>query len=75
MQGKITDRGWFAIKRGSMFKVQNCIKNLNETYCGDWCPAFGEPESHPETSREYGYSTLKLCFDTLKLERFVDERE
>ncbi len=42
MKGKINAGGDLSIQRGSVFKYQCCLYNLDEE-CGDWCPQFGEP--------------------------------
>jgi len=80
MDGKITKEGKLAIKRGSKYKKQECIKYPQYSCC-DECQLFGEPYdivsysvyNPPYKSPSVG---LKLC-DKQRLEfiEFTDERE
>jgi len=74
MKGRIEEDGFFVLERGGAFKDQTCPFNSGDTYCGDWCPLFGEPES------EYDNVAIELsCGDgrfwAFGPGDFTDERE
>jgi hypothetical protein len=75
MNIKINRCGKLEIERGVIFKTQRC-PNIKEYECGDWCPLFGEPETHKNEEGEW--DTLYLCKAVLSAgygEKIIDERK
>ncbi len=68
MEAFIDKGGNFFIKRGNRLKNQACPYDA-ETYCGDWCPLFGEPvKIRTETT------AINICRRLLEFKSFGDER-
>ena len=44
MKIQIDENGWLLLERAGGLKNQYCPKQPEDSYCGDWCPLFGEPE-------------------------------
>lgn len=66
----INEDGWLAIKRGGVFKEQDCpfcaISGCSSR-CGDWCPHFGD-QSYVDDSPENEFGeimSLALCNGTI----------
>jgi hypothetical protein len=55
MDGKISEIGFLEIKRGSDYTVQRCHRR-DDTYCGDHCPMFNEPENNNGYSGYSGFT-------------------
>ena len=49
MKLKITKEGNLWIERSGDLKLTLCPFACESTYCGHWCPLFGEPEEEMET--------------------------
>lgn len=67
MKGTIKMDGKLVIERGSGVKYVACPFRPN-TFCGDWCALFREPEPGAAGVR------LELCFAILEFEELADER-
>lgn len=76
MKGMINEAGVLHIERK---RDNNCLSGsliparcpFDRTECGDWCPLFGEPQSHSDGSGE-----VAICQGrTLYFDEFTDERE
>jgi hypothetical protein len=74
MKIKINKEGFLKIKRGNVFKNQECPRTDSETHgmssCGDWCPLFGEPV------KQTMVTSLEICEKTFAEDNadFTDER-
>jgi len=73
MKIKIDAQGLLHIERAGVMKGQHCLHN-SCTLCGDWCPAFREPQME-----DFGWFSISLCEEAGCLlvaeQDFTDERE
>ena len=73
MKIKIDEDGWLWLERAGEMKSQFCFHD-GVVQCGDWCPAFGEPQTE-----DFGWLSISLCEEAgclLVVEQdFTDERE
>jgi len=67
MKGKIDKDGFLWIERKGEWTKQYC-PIVNDDWCGQWCPLFGEPEFID------GHPRLSLCRKVLEFVSLVDER-
>jgi len=78
MQGTINKFGFLKIQRGQGLTIQQCPFRAS-SYCGDWCPLFGEPrydQAVPAYSQTRNPCHITICHNRiLELDNFTDERE
>jgi hypothetical protein len=82
MKGKIDIHGLLTISRIGREQMQYCPIQQNQRDgtpigCGDWCPAFREPEVFGQPKPMNSPMMLELCAQvgTLFFTEFSDERE
>jgi hypothetical protein len=83
MKGRIDGTGRLVIERGDNEVLQQCPFSDHRS-CGDWCPAFREPEAEIRYSYDIGCppeptgrTILRLCSQvgTLTFDEFEDGRQ
>jgi len=74
MKIKITNDGFLLLERKGLFKSQFCCFGVDQnSFCGDWCPLFGEP--FPSNIIDWNnLDSLSLCNKILTGE-IIDERD
>jgi hypothetical protein len=83
LRGKIDKDGIIWNERCGVMKKQRCINNP-DTYCGDWCPAFGcimdwvswrkYMDSTPFTRGEFESQHIVICAGRVNYSKLIDER-
>ena len=68
MRGKIAKNGCLLILRGKIMTEQSCPFQ-DGSYCGDWCPMFGEPVYSDEKVYLAICNRNDLIFDELEDQR------
>ena len=71
IKGGLDTNGNLWISRKNRGKHQSCPKS--QTYCGDWCPHFGEP-AKIEAEAPSARRDLSLCLTIWEFDEFEDER-
>ena len=77
MKIEISDKGFLRIERAGKMKTQSCPYHP-DTFCGDWCPLFGEPvylvfaDQHLNQTKT---SYIKLCQNILYADKIIDNRK
>jgi hypothetical protein len=73
MNIKLGSGGEFYIERAGEYKPQFCPfvpeNSASRSYCGDWCPLFGEP-----LKKGMDTFVLPLCHRELMIDSVIDER-
>ena len=78
MKAVIEENGWLSIERPGCMKKQCCVFGAafpkGDVFCGDWCPAFREPEIERGTSGKV--FNIQLCqqVGTLYFDEIEDQR-
>jgi hypothetical protein len=62
MKIAINKMGNLEIDRAGKWVRQKCMRAFEDSWCGDHCPLFGEPELNDVSK---GYDTVVLCERTL----------
>ncbi len=83
MKGKIDRHGQLWIERAGKLKIQGC-PNQEDSYCGDWCPLFGEskvsrwmgspnPDAEDRES-DHRHWDLEICKKTILFDELVIDK-